>query len=126
MKLAYPDVAERFVAIEDIAAVAVTALTTTQYDNKAVTIQGPAGSSEREQLQTISHLLGKPIQVDTVSEDEFKQLMITIPPITDSMHIAKRFRAERGADWQAPTDELVTGGVTFEQFIAQHKHEFDE
>ena len=126
MKLAYPDVAERFVAVDDIAAVAATALTTRQYDNQTVIVHGPAPSTERQQLHTISTVLGKPIEVVTVSEEEFKQSQQIPAPVIDSAHIAKRFRQERGADWQAPTDALVVGSTTFEQFIAQNKHGFDQ
>ena len=126
MTLSHPDVAQRFVAFDDIAAVAATALTTQQYDNKTVTIQGPAGITQRQQIQHISKLLGKPIEVVTVSEDEYKQASHTPPPVVDSVHIVDRFREERGADFQAQTDELITGTTTYEQFIARHKEEFNQ
>ena len=126
VSLSHPDVAERFIAYNDIAAVAATALTSSQYDNKAVTIQGPAGISERQQLQVISKALGKAIAVVEVSEDEYKKNTPVPPPVVDSVHIVKRFRQEKGADWQAPTDATVTGSTTFEQFVASNKHEFTD
>ena len=124
MLQSYPDVLERFVASDDIAAVAAVALTTLQYDNKTVTIQGPAGVSARQQIQLISQQLVRPIEVVLVSEDEFRQSTPIPAPIVNSGLTIKRFRQERGADWQAPTDAIVTGTVTVEQFIAQHKQEF--
>ena len=122
--MAYPDVAHRYIAYDDIAAVAATALTTQQYDNKTVTIQGPAAVSERQLLQAISQLLGKPIEVVTVSEDEYKKASYLPPPVVDSVHTVTRFRRDRGADFQAPTDAVVTGTTTYEQFVAQNKQAY--
>ena len=114
----------RYVAHDDIAAVAATALTSSQYDNKTVTIQGPAGITDREQVQAISAALGKAIAVVEVSEDEYKQKSGTPADVADSIHIFQRFRQERGADFQAPTDAVVTGSTTFDQFVASTKHEY--
>ena len=124
--LSHPDVAARFVAFDDIATVAATALTTNQYDNQTVTIQGTTPITERQQLQLISQRLGKPIEVATVSEAEFKQSTTTPAHAVDSALIAFRFRQERGAEWQVPTDAVVTGPTTFENFLARNIHEFTD
>ena len=116
----------RFVAVDDIAEVAATALTTQQYDNKIVTVQGPTAISKRQQVRIISQLLGKPIEVAAVSEEEYKKLTPVPPPVVDSVHISERFRRETGADFQAQTDALVTGKLTFEEFITRHKSELAE
>ena len=128
MQLVYPDVPERFVAFDDIAAVAATALTTNQYDNKTVTVQGATGCTERQQLQLIAQQLGKSIEIVQVSEEEFKKSAAATmpPPVADSVFAVRKFRQERGADWQAPTDALVTGSVTVEQFVARNMHEFTD
>lgn len=123
--LSHPDVPIRYVAFNDIATVAATALTTNQYDKQTVSIQGPAAITGRQQVAAISQLLSKPIAVVEVSEAEYKEKTPAAPaPVVDSIHIYQRFRRERGADYQANTDALVTGSTTFEQFVAANKHEY--
>ena len=128
VQLVYPDVPERYVAFDDIAAVAATALTTNQYDNKIVTVQGGSASTERQQLQLIAQQLGKPIEVVQVSEEEFRKASAATmpPPVADSVFALRKFRQERGADWQTQTDALVSGSATTEQFIARNIHEFKD
>ena len=120
----HPDVPQLYVAFDDVAAVAATALTTNQYDNQAVTIQGPAPITDRQQAQTISRVLGRPIEVVEVSETEYAEKSGVPPPVVQSIHAVKRFRAEKGAEFQAKTDAVVTGTVTFEQFVVANKQQY--
>ena len=125
MLQSHPDVPMRYIAFDDIAAVAVTALTTHQYDNTIVSVQGPAPITIRQQLTHISALLNQPIEVVQVSEEQYKQHSGAPASLVDSVHILQRFRAEKGADYQAQTDALVTGSTTFEQFVAANRNEYN-
>ena len=116
----------RYVAYDDIATVAVTALTSNQYDNKIVSIQGPDPLTDRQQVEAISKTLNKLIEVVEVSEEEYKQKSGGPPPVVDSIHTYQKFRQEKGPDFQAQTDALVTGSTTFDQFVVANKHEYSE
>ena len=70
VKTSYPNAAFAPITDEDIAAVAVRALTTSDLNNQQVDIVGPNLHTQRELLQIISEVINKPIQVVEITEQE--------------------------------------------------------
>jgi len=126
VKVTHPDAPMPCVAIEDIAATAVTALTGHTLDNMVVTIIGPHYISTRQQVAVISQVLGKPITLVEQNEEDYKRenKEYMPEPVIDSLFLYQRMREQRGGDFQVKTDKLVTGSVTYQQFIEKHKAEF--
>ena len=114
------------VAPADVATVAATALTTQQYDNKSVEITGPAVLSDRQQLATISTVVGKPIEVQEVSRAERAEQLnrhVPLPAVSESILDYRQWRQQHGPDvWAA--DELVRGSTTFEQWARENQDRF--
>ena len=120
------DVPMRLVAPDDIAAVAADALATHDYDSiAAVTIQGPESISARQQVECMARLLDRPIKLVELSEEEYTACHVAYvsESIIRSLFILGRFRQQHGPDVQAATDKMVTGKMTFEQFIEKNKEE---
>ena len=120
------DAPVRVVAPDDIALVAADALSTNQYDDiAAVTIQGPEAISIRQQVDSVSRLLKRPITLIELGQEqytaEFEQYMPE--PLIRSLFIYGRFRDEHGANEQSKTDKIVTGSMTFEQYLAKYGDE---
>ena len=123
---AYVDGPVPLVAVEDIAAVAVQALSSSQLDNTAVNIVGPEALSVRQQVAVISAVLGKPITVSEQSEEEFVASRKEHQPaaILNASLQYKKFRQEQGGQAQSSPDKTVVGSTTFKQFVEMHKGEF--
>ena len=120
------DVPIRYVAADDIAIVAADALATHDYDNlAAVTIQGPEPITARQQVDVIARLLDRPITLIEMEQEQYTAEFVQYmpEPIIRSVFIYGRFRKEHGPDEQAKTDKLVTGTMTFEQFIQKYRGE---
>ena len=116
------DAACRQVAPEDIAEVAADALATRDYDNVAtVTIQGPELISTRQQVDIMARVLKRHIQLVEQSREEYtaehspawRELVI------QAVYVYSQYRLQH-PDEQAPTDKLVTGRVTFKQYMQKH------
>ena len=114
------------VAPADVAAVAATALTTDKYDNAAVEVFGPAVSSDRQQLDALGTLLGRPIAVSAISRAARAEQLnrhVPSPAVSEAILDYYEFRQQHGAEvWGA--DELVRGSTSFEQWAAENKHRF--
>lgn len=126
VKVAHPDAPIPAIAIEDIASVAVEALTTHHLDNQTVVIAGPQALSTRQQVAIIGQVLGKNIQLIELTEDQYRSEFKTyLPePLINDIFIYYHLRETRGGDYQVKTDKLVIGKLTFQQFIEKHKSEF--
>jgi len=127
VKVAHPDAPVAVIAAEDMASVAVQALTSNDLNNKVVNIIGPEPLTLREQVSIVSQVLNKPIQLIEQSEDEYKQEhKANMPePIIDAVNEYYVFREKNGGHKQPRVDQDVIGSVTFQQYIQKHKADFN-
>ena len=114
------------VAPGDVAAVAATALTTNQYDYRAVEVIGPAVLSDRQQLAARATVIGKPIEVQEISRAERAQELnrhVPVPAVSEAILDYYEWRQKHGPDvWVA--DELVKGATSVEQWAMENKEKF--
>jgi len=129
VKSPYPEASQALLAEEDTAAVVVTALTTHQLDNQYVRLVGPRAFTQREEVAIISRVLGKPIEIIRITEDEFRESSKMIPPgVVDVLLNMWKRNSERVDDTSASANILkYTGrpGIPFDSYIEQHKREFE-
>ncbi len=80
VRLPFPESKQAPIADEDIAAVAVHALTSDHLDGRKVVLTGPQSLTMRQQVGLISQAIGQPIDVTVVSEDEARALYGRVLP----------------------------------------------
>ncbi|MGK4580995.1 NAD(P)H-binding protein [Kitasatospora sp. HPMI-4] len=82
VQLAYPEASVAPIHAEDIADVAVEALTGTALRGRAVTLTGPQALTFREQLAVLAEVLGCDIAVQSISRAEAEEQMARfMPPV---------------------------------------------
>ncbi|MGX9901334.1 SDR family oxidoreductase [Arthrobacter sp. SA17] len=72
ISIPFADAALPAIAPEDIASVAVAALTGLGHDDKTYELSGPARISAREQAAIVESVLGQRISVESLGEEEFR------------------------------------------------------
>lgn len=78
--LPFPESQQAPIADEDIAAVAVRAITTAQLDGEKIVLSGPASLTMREQVGLISQAIADPIDVTVLSDSEARALYGEVLP----------------------------------------------
>jgi uncharacterized protein YbjT (DUF2867 family) len=114
---------------EDIARVAVAALTDDRHAGKGYLLTGPEALTSREQVQTIAEVTGRPIDFQDVTPHEFAQAAIQRGTPPDQAQLMERlyevFRARR---WVNITDDVenITGTApaTFRDWCDRHADAF--
>lgn len=69
------DIAEPFIDIDDIAEIAVAALTTNDHAGKLYEVTGPRSLTFKEVIEAIATATGKPIQYQRISMDAYAGMM---------------------------------------------------
>ena len=80
VRIPFPEAQQAPIDERDIAAVAVEALTTRKLDDQAVVLTGPTSMTQRQQLEIISSVAGRPIRIEVISEEEARPRLATIIP----------------------------------------------
>jgi uncharacterized protein YbjT (DUF2867 family) len=114
---------------EDIARVAVAALTEDGHVGKGYHLTGPQALTSREQVATIAEVTGRPIGFQDVTPHEFAQAAIQRGTPPEQAHLMERlnevFRARR---WVNITDDVenITGTApaTFRDWCERHADAF--
>lgn len=78
--LPFPESQQAPIADEDIAAVAVRAITTPQLDGEQIVLTGPASLTMRDQVGFISQAIADPIDIAVLSESEARALYGEVLP----------------------------------------------
>ena len=125
--MAYPDAHWAPVAAEDLAAVALVALTTDELLDQAVVVTGPRSMTQREQVEAVSRLrvaAGKsPVEVKVVSVDEWTERVKTRrkPEIVEAQ--LDFWKRSDGVPETVESSERFTGrpGTTFDEWLETHK-----
>ena len=123
----YPDAQTAPIHEKDMAALAVTALTEPGHQRQAYTVYGPESLTLRQQVESISEAIGRPIGFEVLSaEDGRVELAKTMPPIGVEA-ILRLWAAADGTP--APISMIVqkiTGqpAHTFTQWAEDHADDF--
>ncbi|MGB9311211.1 MAG: NmrA family NAD(P)-binding protein, partial [Candidatus Acidiferrales bacterium] len=114
-----------FIHSDDIGAVAIKALTTRQFDGKALPISGPEALSYAEMAAKIGAALGKPVKFEPISEAQVRARMAESgdSPEIVAAHLSI-YRAIREGRLAAVTDtvECVLGRkpITFDRWVQEN------
>jgi uncharacterized protein YbjT (DUF2867 family) len=114
---------------EDIARVAVAALTQDGHVGKGYLLTGPQALTSREQVEIIAEVIGRPVDFEDVTPHEFAEAAIQQGTPPEQARLMERlnevFRARRAV---AITDDVenITGTapVTFRQWCERHAGTF--
>ncbi|MFD9702345.1 NAD(P)H-binding protein [Lentzea sp. NPDC059081] len=108
---------------DDIADVAVVALTESSLDDQVVTLSGPESLTFRQQLEIVGEVLGRTLVITTQSRAEAEAQMSNFVPPPVLASLLAQWEAAVGvvADTSA-TAERVTGkpARTFRQWVEEH------
>ncbi|MHA3021650.1 NAD(P)H-binding protein [Mycobacterium sp. BMJ-28] len=80
VRLPFPDSQQAPIADEDIAAVAVQALTTADLDGQRIVLTGPRSLTMTQQIGLISDAIAEPIAIDEIAEPEARALYGQVLP----------------------------------------------
>src|SRR4029453_11003762 len=84
----YADAATAPVHERDIAAVAVRAMCGDGHDSREYVLTGPASLTQREQVQIIGDVVGRPLRFEELSRESARELMLSMmfpPPAADML-----------------------------------------
>ncbi|MEH3142052.1 MAG: NAD(P)H-binding protein [Mycobacterium kyogaense] len=125
--LPFPDSHQAPIADEDIATVAVTALTTSQLDGQKVVLTGPHSLSMREQVGLIGRAVTESIDITVLSDTQARALygQVLPPQYLDLLMAQWAFEVTEPAE---VTDAVptITGrkAVTFGDWATGHRDAF--
>jgi uncharacterized protein YbjT (DUF2867 family) len=123
----YPDAQTAPVHEKDLAALAVTALTSPGHERQSYTVFGPESLTLRRQVELIGDALGRSIRLEEISVEESRaDLSKTIPAIGVETFL-RQWAARDGVPAQTSTVvEEVTGrpARTFAQWAVDHAGDF--
>ncbi|MBE1590621.1 NAD(P)H-binding protein [Nonomuraea angiospora] len=127
VRLPYPESETAPIHEKDLAALAVTALTEPGHERQAYTVYGVESLTLRRQVEHIGEAIGRPIDIEVVSEAQAREEMGRTVPAVGVEVIMKQWAARDGIP--APTStvvEKVTGhpGHTFAEWAADHADDF--
>lgn len=125
----YPDSYVVPVHEADVAAVAVHALTGTGHEAAAYFLTGPEALSQRQQVDTIAGVLGRPLRFDEQTPDEAREEMIRTVPAAIADTVLGYLAATDGAPGRisdAVPDITGVPARTFTQWVRDHRTEFSD
>jgi uncharacterized protein YbjT (DUF2867 family) len=125
--LAYPDAHIAPIHPEDIADIAVEALTGNTLAGRAVTLTGPESLTFRDQIATIAETIGRDIGIQTVSRaDAEQQLGAYMPAAVAANLLDGWFAATAGPAPIGDTTQTLLGrpARTFAQWVDENRAAF--
>nr|AFD20764.1 putative nucleotide-diphosphate-sugar epimerase [Streptomyces rimofaciens] len=127
VRLAYPDAHIAPIHPEDIADIAVEALTGTSLTGRSVTLTGPESLTFREQLAVLADALGREIPVERITRAEAEQQMghyMPAPMVTSLLDLWEA--ADHGPAAIADTTRTLLGrpARTFRQWARENAAAF--
>ena len=120
------------IAPEDIAAVAVTALTTDQLVNAAPSLTGPRSMSQREQVESINRAresVGKaPIKVHLQSAEEWRAAAVQHMPAVFADALLRNWENTDEKPEEVQSTERLTAkaATTFEAWVEKNQNQLSE
>jgi len=118
-----------FIHPEDIAGVAVEALTRPEYDGASLAISGPEALSYAEMAAKIAIATGKAIRFEAISEETVHQRMMNdgdeLAVIEAHLSIYRRIREGRLAEVTQNVERVLgRKPISFEQWVEEHLSSF--
>jgi uncharacterized protein YbjT (DUF2867 family) len=127
VRIPYPDAQQAPIDEPDIAAVAVSAFLSRSLDAQAIVLTGPQSLTQRQQVECISNAVGRPIRMETISEEQARAWLATIIPPGYVTLLVSQWRDEVGVTAQV-TDavERVTGrpATTYADWVKRYAKVF--
>ncbi|TQK27191.1 NAD(P)H-binding protein [Arthrobacter sp. SLBN-53] len=125
--LPFPDSQQAPITDEDIAAVAVRAITTPHLDGKKLVLTGPDSLTMHEQVRLIGEAIGEPIGITVLSEREARALygQVIPPEYLDLLMAQWEFETTEHAVVTHAVQE-ITGrdAVTYREWAIAHRDAF--
>jgi uncharacterized protein YbjT (DUF2867 family) len=118
-----------FIHPQDIADVAIEALTSEAYRGKSLPITGPEALSYAQMAAKIGAAIGKPIQSQSITEEDVRQQQVSwgapAPLVEARLSIFRAIREGRLAN-VTDTVERVLGRkpITFDQWASENRDAF--
>jgi uncharacterized protein YbjT (DUF2867 family) len=109
----------------DIAAVAVRALLDTGHEGKDYVLTGPQSLTQREQVETIGEVIGRPLRFEEMTPDEARREWAAPPPVVGMLLNAWAAALGQPALVTSKVEE-ITGRPprTFRDWVGDHAQEF--
>ena len=127
VRLPYPDAQTAPIHEQDLAAIAVTALTEPGHQQQAYTVYGAESLTLRRQVDHIAAATGEPIAIEVISPEEARiELAKTMPAIGVEV-ILRMWTAANGTPAKvSPIVEQVVGrpALTFARWAEDHAADF--
>ncbi len=127
VQLAFPDAEFAFIHPDDVADVAVAALTGDSLTGRSITLTGPESLSFRQQLAALGDALGREIAVERISRAEQERQMAAFMPGPMVSSLLKGWEAADGTpEAVAETTASLLGrpARTFAQWARENAHTF--
>jgi len=105
VRIPYPEAQQAPIDEQDIAAVAVNAFLSRSLDAQAIVLTGPQSLTQRQQVQCISNVVGRPIRMETISKEQACTWLATIIPPGYVNLLVSQWRDEVGVT--APVTDAV-------------------
>jgi uncharacterized protein YbjT (DUF2867 family)/ketosteroid isomerase-like protein len=128
VRVASPEAGRSLIHERDIAAVAGLALLDDRHIGKTYDLTGPEVLTQAEQIQTIARVIGKPMRVEPLSDEEARQAMLDLgaDPILAESSVAYWASLVDHPEPVTTTVAELTGrpALTFAEWAAEHADEF--
>jgi uncharacterized protein YbjT (DUF2867 family) len=96
VRIPFPESQQAPIDERDISAVAVRAILSRELDGEAIVLTGPESLTQRQQVGYISDALGRPIDIETISEEEARVQLGKILSATYLELLVAQWRDEVG------------------------------
>jgi uncharacterized protein YbjT (DUF2867 family) len=127
VRIPFPEAQQAPIDERDIAAVAVRALLSRTLDGQALVLTGPGSLSQRQQLECISDVVGLPICLETIPEEDARRWLAGIIPTAYADLLVAQWRDEIGVP-ACVTDnvERITGNpaTSYRNWVARNHAAF--
>ena len=123
----YPQSAQALIHEQDVADVAVTALTTDGHEGATYALTGPESLTQADQLRTIGAAIGKELAYQVITPEQFTQSMSQFMP-ADIIKMMLNYWSDTVGQPEVVrhTVEQITGrpGLTLARWAADHASDF--
>jgi len=127
VQLPYPESQSAPIHEEDIAAVAVVALTTDALLGAKPVLTGPESLTQQQEVEIISTVIGKPINVEKLTPDQARESMVKfMPPQFVEAMLSLLAKADGVPAQVSDEVQKITGkkARTYAEWVQSHKASF--
>jgi uncharacterized protein YbjT (DUF2867 family) len=128
IRWSYADAETAPIHERDIAACAARVLCEEGHDGRDYVLTGPESVTQRQQVETIGHAIGRPLRFEELSPEAGRTQMLAMmpPPIADMLLSAYGAAVNRPAFVTSTVGDLTgTPAATFRQWAEDHTQDFN-